>query len=121
MSELEQKEVFELINDFFQYEYDHNPYEINFGHCYHWAYLAYKLLGGNLWYNSMHAVLELDGIFYDSEHLDGIDFEFIPYNDLEDDIFISCSENDFINYWDDNGNNCWDQTLISSFELGEVA
>lgn len=45
---------------------------INWGWCYHWAYFAYCLYGGQLWSSKDHAFIKINDLFYDSESPDGI-------------------------------------------------
>lgn len=57
--------------NFFQHY--NNPIEINFGDCFKWAFIAYRLFNDvELWSHEIHAFIKYRGRFYDSETLDGI-------------------------------------------------
>lgn len=62
----------EIIYPNFFAHYKH-PIMINFGDCYKWAYIAYKLFDGvELWSSENHAFIKYKDKFYDSESLDGV-------------------------------------------------
>ena len=64
---------------------DRTPLNINYGNCYHWAYLAHQIFNRcniKLWSTEAaggHAFIEIDGTFYDSESPNGM----WPYSRLK--------------------------------------
>lgn len=61
-----------LIHSIFFKQYTH-PIEINWGQCFHWAYIAYKLFDNvELWSSQYHAFIKFGNRYFDSEHLNGI-------------------------------------------------
>jgi hypothetical protein len=108
------------INDLF-WDKGFSPIDINNGHCYHWAYIAYRLLGGQLLYTNScggHAWLHLNNKHYDSERLGGVrSYVHLPsFEDrfIEDeDIIEPASVKEFKARWRANGRYGWEQQMCS--------
>lgn len=106
------------INNYF---FDKGIDDINNGHCYHWAMIAYRLLGGSLCFNEGHAFIKKYDKYYDSTSLEG---EFDPF-DLETNrrchlmgweaLQEDSSEDEFKDYWSQVGRYDWDDNLIEEF------
>lgn len=92
-----------------------DPYEINCGECFVWAWGVYNFLkkqgipvdlvtcvshGGHAW-------IQIDGEAYDSEHLNGVDTwelitDFIGESFMDPEYFIQ-EEQDFYDHWRESG------------------
>lgn len=60
-----------IIHPFFFSQHSH-PMLINFGDCFRWAWIAYKLFQDvQLWSTEYHAFIQHENLFYDSECLSG--------------------------------------------------
>ena len=95
---------------------------INAGNCYHWAYIAHRLIGGQIYYNEYHACLKLKGRYYDAERLDGVDdpeelrtFSFWGVDNLRRAQTIS----QFRSFWKRNGTYGWKADLCRDI-LAEI-
>lgn len=72
MKEVLTKVNIALIKHYFDTDDDTYRFVINCGWCYHWAYVVYSLLGGTLCSVFLddklnHAIIKIDGMYYDSE------------------------------------------------------
>jgi len=98
----------ELITREFFPKYVGNEGDINNGHCYRWAYVAYKLYAGvRLYSNPGHAFPRQRGKFFDSESPKGEKrLEYLHCNSAwertADDCFEQ-SEDEFIRFWNEHG------------------
>lgn len=90
-----------IIHPYFFPQHSH-PMEINFGDCFKWAWIAFKLFKNvELWSNEIHAFFKYKDKFYDSECLDGIKswrrlrtIVSLPYSQA-----IRMSPSDFLAHW----------------------
>ena len=85
---------------------------INYGHCYHWAYIAHLVTGGDLCSSWGHAFIRINGKYYDSEYLHGV----ISWKKLRavknDSRFSVDGTNRFQKHWKSVGANRWNKRLI---------
>jgi hypothetical protein len=96
-----------ITREFFP-EYLGDEYQINCGHCYRWAYIAYKLYEGvELISNEGHAFPYQRGNYFDSESPRGEkSLESLSCNSAngrgEEDCFPQ-DANEFVDYWANHG------------------
>lgn len=92
-----------IIHSNFFSKYPH-PIEINFGDCFKWAWIAYKLFQDvELWSHESHAFIKYRGKFYDSETLSGTkNYRRIRTVKDNSDMGPAASKmtaNEFMEYW----------------------
>lgn len=110
--------VLKTINKAFQKRLGIKPYQINYGNCYHWAYIAHRLIGGKLMLTEDkggHAWLKYNGFYYDSESIGGTPFfgrlKLFQHNGLPGVVRSSNTIKEFIDLWDKVGYNKWQSGL----------
>lgn len=95
------------------------PGDINWGFCYYWAYVAYKLFGGELVtvdYYGGHAFIKVNGLYYDSETPEGVEnwsnLLFFQFYSVSEHDAIEQEPDDFVYHWGLVGSNGWcDETI----------
>src|SRR5277367_4864929 len=88
----------------------HDPATINCGNCMRWAYVCYRLFDRiQLWTFGCHAFVQHDGLFYDSERLEGVKSwrdlpaTRVPYSNCGCKYCVSalpCTLQEFQTFWD---------------------
>jgi len=113
--------MFKEINIFFHKRLGFTSEDINRGHCYHWAMIAFLITGKDCNLATVrdyggHAFLYKDGKFFDSQTLDGVyDWRDLPFFDDYSLYYEEVEFQDkyeFINFWSDVGKNFWREDLI---------
>lgn len=64
-----------INNTFYSEEVAHKDLQsINYGQCYDWSWLSYLCWSNRvqLWSSENHAFVKVNGLFYDSEAVDGV-------------------------------------------------
>ena len=85
---------------------------INYGNCYHWAYVAHLVTGGDLCSSWGHAFIKINGKYYDSECLHGANnWKKLraAQNDYRLSVYETCR---FQKHWARVGANKWNKKLI---------
>lgn len=95
-------ELVDLFLEVWKEKEGHAPSKrkINYGWCYQFALVLYRVYGGELWSaEDDHAWIKVDGKHYDSEHLTGVvDPKKLSYCKPR-----IIGEKEFIEFWNDGG------------------
>ena len=75
-------ESLKIISNYIVNKFNIAHEKINNGYCYHWAYEFYKKFGGEIYnvtidkygaFPTGHVFVKLNGMFYDSDNINGVD------------------------------------------------